>query len=494
MDSDFTFDYSAEPRGETVAPNKRPRTEGDLDSRKSPIEQDRVTQRKQPPSTSTPQTSTSTILRIALPLPKKSTGTMALASARYNSANFDGLPTAVGENPHKQLTRRGDPPAAPTNLAALGIPDMRFPHAHVPEYRIFGNVVETQVQRIREIANPKVAIVIHGGGQDLHASSGPLQEKITKLISDLTFPSPETQPMPVDSADASATTLPSGEVKIYLPIVRMPKKTNTFGQPWAWFADLGPNSEQLRQWLLYQEVFPIAPSLSFSVHPLGVLLQPWTLMVLTGRDKYAVEDTPMACQQVAKEIKDYVWRDRDFTVSTAHHVEQNWGLQGDPATLLKFATDTMEVVYVTAELKTSRKEVPAYLVFIKPVTNDGEAYQKWAKKFKKAGAYWRGPCQLEIDKATVECKLCKETSHCARECPLNVEGWKGTVVEDIYTTQELEARSAGASTVEGDTSGHDWQQVKARRAEQDARPPKHAKKQKTHRPSDHKGKGKDVRR
>ncbi|TBU60886.1 hypothetical protein BD310DRAFT_904983 [Dichomitus squalens] len=118
------------------------------------------------------------------------------------------------------------------------------------------------------------------------------------------------------------------------------------------------------------------------------------------------DGTGQVCQQVAKEIKDYIWQDRNFTVSTAYHVEQNWGLQGDPATLLKHITDTIQVVCVIAELKTLRKGVPTYLVYIKPVTNDGKMYLKWVKKFTQAGAYWRGPCQLEIDKAVVDCKLC----------------------------------------------------------------------------------------
>ncbi|TBU51314.1 hypothetical protein BD310DRAFT_890890 [Dichomitus squalens] len=494
-DSDFTFDYPVDATGETEAGNKRPRTEGNPDSRRSPIEQERVAQRKQPPQTSPPSTSAPTTPRVILPLPKQSNGTMALASARYDSGDFDGLPTAVGENPHKQFTRQGEPPVAPTNLAQLGIPDMQFPHAHVPTYRLLGNVDEEQIVRVRKIENPKVAIVIHGAGQDLIGASDLLIEKITKLLSDLEFPPLEGQQMSVDSAGAPATTLPSDPIRIYKALVRKPKRSNAFGQPWTWFADLGQNSERLRKWLLYQEVFPIAPTLSFSVHPLGDLIQPWTLMVLTGRDRHAVEDTPRARQEVAKEIKDYVWKDRDFTVSTAHQVELNWGLHDDPATLLKLVTDTIEVVCVTAELKTSRKEVPAYLVYVKPVTNDREEYLEWASKFVQAGAYWRGPCRLEVNKATVECKLCKDTSHCARECPLNVEGWKGTAVEDIYTTQELEARAAGTSTDAGELAGREWQQAKARRADQDPRPQKNAKKvQQTRRPKEGKGKGGDQRR
>ncbi|EJF60676.1 hypothetical protein DICSQDRAFT_170828 [Dichomitus squalens LYAD-421 SS1] len=484
MDSTFTFDFSDATSDEVDASNKRPRTEGDPNPRRSPVEQDRVAQRKKPAASSTQQGLSSTILRITLPLPRTPTTTMALASSRYDSGDFEGLLAAVGENPHRQLTRRGEPPLAPTNLAQLGIPDKIFPHVHVPTFRIFGNVIEDQVRRVREIANPKVAIVVHGGGQDINTTGGPLRDKITKLLSDLSFPPSKNQQMPIDNAEAAATTLPSTQIRIYLAQVRTPKKSNTFGQPWTWFADLGPDAEWLRQWLLYQEVFPITPTLSFSVHPLDELIQP-----------YAVEDTPQACQQFAKEIKDYVWKDRDFTVSTAHQVEANWGLHGDPATLLKLVTNTINVVCVTAELKTSRKEVPAYLVYIKPVTNDTTAYLKWAKKFTKTEVYWRGPCMLEVDKASVDCKLCKDTSHCAHECPLNVEGWKGTAVKDIYTRQELEARTAGASTAEEETAGQDWQQVKARRAERDSRPPKSAKAtQRNRRPTDHKGKGRDDRR
>ncbi|EJF59960.1 hypothetical protein DICSQDRAFT_171681 [Dichomitus squalens LYAD-421 SS1] len=525
----FTFELPVDTRSTNDAPNKRPRTVGTSDLRGHLFEEERTAQRKQPNSQPPPPPPTTTVPRTELPIPRKAPKDMSLASALYDPGNFAGLPTATEENPHRWSTRRGEAPLLPINIDALGIPDETFPHAHVPEFRIFGNVDEAQIKRLRAITNPLVAIVIHGGGQDLNKSGAALQEAMTILLSKIAFPpsQAETQRMAVDGslsgtettaddptstsgADGSGdptgpddlvsnglptTKKPSPGVRIHLPIVRVPKKNNAFGQPWTWFADLGPNSEHLRKWLLYQEVFPISPSLSFSVHPItGVTVQPWTIMVLTGRDRYAVEDTREACQEVAKEIKSFLWADRDFTVRTARYVEQNWGLRGAPATLVKYMTDTIEVVYTIAELKTSRKEVPAYSVYAKPISNDPEAYLKWAAKFQE-GVYWRGPCLLEVNKAAVECKLCKDTSHSTRACPLDVAGWKGTVVQDILTTQEIEARTAGTDTAERPQDGHDWQQARARRAEQGARPQKPGRQQQRNRRTmDNKGKGKDVRR
>ncbi|TBU52819.1 hypothetical protein BD310DRAFT_952484 [Dichomitus squalens] len=441
--------------------NKRSRIESEEQSRRSPVEQERVAQHKQPvPPVQTP----------AAPTP---------------------------------IYRGNPPPVAPTNLQALQIPDSDFPHAHVPEFRIFGNVSVDQVQRIRDISNPKVAIVIHGGGQELVAAGGPLKEKIFQLLSAITFPPAASQSMVIDGSalDGSGSppsNSPSSAIHIHLPIPRKSRQTSAFNQPWCWFVDLGPNSQRLCEWLLFQEVFPISPALSFSVHPFTATVQPWNIMVLTGLDECAVEDSDAARRQVLKDIKAYLWKDRDFTVRTARHVQKYWGLNGDPVSLLKAASDTLHVVNVVAELKTSRKEVPAYLVYAKPVSNDKSEHLEWAAKFTSPDAYWRGAFRLDINKAAVECKLCKDTSHCARACPLATDGWTGTVVEDIYTTQELEARAAGSSTSASSRADHDWQQVKERRLDRDTRAPtvgKHSQKKKQKGPRrDSQGKGKGVRR
>ncbi|TBU21545.1 hypothetical protein BD311DRAFT_830735 [Dichomitus squalens] len=491
--SPIPYDDPPSPNGETETANKRARTGPDSEARRSPIEQERVSQRKQPaprPTSSTPVT----VLRVALPLPAKPPSTMALATARFDPGDFTGLPTEGDKNPHKWRTRRGPPPVAPNNLEALQIPDRNYPHAHVPDFRLFGNVLLDQARRIREIANPKVAIVIHGGGQELASVGGPLKLKVLQLLSAITFPAQEAQ---MTAPPASSLTTPNpSSIHIHLPLVRKTRDTSAFGQPWTWFAEFGPNAHNLCEWLLYQEVFPISPTLSFSVHPIIPPIQPWTVMVLTGLDECAVEDSLVARQQVAKEIKLHLWNDRDFTVRTARQVQQNWGLRGDPVTLLKLATDTIDVVYVTAELKSSRKEVPVYLVYAKPPTNEKDEYQEWVEKFKSPGAYWRGAFKLDVNKAAVECKLCKDTSHCARACPLATDAdWPGTVIEDIYTTEELEARQAGPAPAGPSNAGHDWQQSKARRTEKDSRARKPGKlsQQKDHRASGQ-GKGKGVRR
>ncbi|TBU39138.1 hypothetical protein BD309DRAFT_993976 [Dichomitus squalens] len=474
---------SVPPSGNSTSSNKRSRTESEDQLRCSPIEQDRVAQRKQPAKPATPLGPTP-ILRVSLPIPSRSSQNMALASTRYDPGDFSGLPTALGENPHMWRTRRGSPPIAPSNLRDLMIPDTDFPHAHIPAFRIDGNVLEDQVQRIREITNPKVAIVIHGGGQELASAGGLLKEKVLELLSAITFPPSVPQHMDATLPDPNA---PSSAIHIHLPIARKSRQSSAFSQPWSWFVDLGPNSQRLYEWLLYHEVFPITPSLSFSVHP-------FTATIPTVDD----HDSDVARKQVLKDIKAFVWMDRDFTVCTTLQVQRNWGLSGNPVTLLKHSTDTLHIVNVVAKLKSSRKEVPAYLVYAKPTSNDKEEYLKWVAKFTSPGAYWRGAFRLDIGKATVECKLCKDTSHCARACPLATDGWTGTVVEDIYTTQELKARAARSSMAASSSSDHDWQRVRERRVDTVTRPHTMGRSvQKSPRKGprrDGQGKGKGVRR
>ncbi|KAI0832659.1 hypothetical protein BC628DRAFT_1304943, partial [Trametes gibbosa] len=256
-----------------------------------------------------------------------------------------------------------------------------------------------------------LALVVHGGGQRFIAKSPEKTAEIRTFIQSLKFPDPDA-------------TIP---VKVYAPVINKLNEKNRFGQPWTYFVDLPPNATLLREYLLWQKVFAVHATLSFSVYPILQEQQPWTIMVLSGPPD-AVEDTKEARRAVLAQIKQTMWADKYFCYFVARLAAKNWGIAGSMAELVKATTDTLEATVVMAEDPANgRAMAPAFLITGRPPSDDKDAYARWVSYYTAPGVYWVDRIyQLKVNKLVVECKLCKDTTHCARECPLvMVPGWQG---------------------------------------------------------------------
>ncbi|KAI0632938.1 hypothetical protein C8Q77DRAFT_1036374, partial [Trametes polyzona] len=256
-----------------------------------------------------------------------------------------------------------------------------------------------------------LAAVIHGGGQRYIRRSPEKVDEIRSFIKSISFKGEES---------------PADHVDVYVPEMRNEKERNRFGQPWTFFIELDAQATLLRDFLLWQEVFAIHPALSFSIHPITEHEeQPWTIMVLTGKPG-AVVDSPEAKRSVIAAIKAEIWKDPDFCHFAAWHVAENWKVHGEVDARVKAFSDTLEAVCITAEATGTERPVPVYLITGKPVTADRDTHKRWLRFFRAPQRYWRGLYVLEPAQAIVDCKLCKETTHCAWECPLpKVPGWAG---------------------------------------------------------------------
>lgn len=380
------------------------------------------------------------------PLPRRPNANkpeMASIMHKYKPEDHDGLPSNVDENPHLRMTRTGETPP-PLTTQDVNFTNAQFPHAHIPTYRLFGNVAEVQETVLKRLARNKIilAAVIHGGGQRYIRRSPEKVDEIKSFIK---------------SIDLEGINPRDRAVEVYLPEMRKENDRNRFGQPWTFFVELDENSVALAKYLLWQEVFAIHSALSFSIHPIkDTEEQPWPIIVLTGKAG-AVVDTPAAKLEVLASIKTALWANADFCHFAARQVAENWGVHGDIDERVKAASDALDLTCVTAEAAGSERPVPAYLLTGKPVANDREGHKTWIRFFKTAGQYWRGAYCLDVAKAVVDCKLCKEVTHCAWDCPLpKVPGWAGIEPEVVYSNPQVvsNAKTAadGSSRAEGSSS------------------------------------------
>ncbi|KAI0772300.1 hypothetical protein BD413DRAFT_474368, partial [Trametes elegans] len=260
------------------------------------------------------------------------------------------------------------------------------------------------------------------GGQRFVSRSPEKTAEIRSFIQSLRFQaSPSTPPQP-------------STVVVYAPEMKHLGDKNRFGQPWTYFVELGPGTSMLRDFLLWQGVFAVHPTLSFSMYAIREDIQPWSIMVLSGPPG-AVEDSIAAKRAVLTVIKERLWADRGFLWFTARQVAANWNATGTLAELVKMATDTLDAMVVTADDPSTGRAAPAYLITGKPVSNARDEYKRWLNFFTTAKTFRRGLHCLTVNKLVVDCKLCKDSTHCARDCPLpKIPGWQGTSVDDIYAS------------------------------------------------------------
>ena len=121
---------------------------------------------------------------------------------RFNPNDWEGLPTYVNKNPHLRLTRPGENPPAELSTQDVNFTNTRFPHAHIPVFKLFGNIAAGQEAALRKIAQSKIllAAVIHGGRQHYIRRSLEKGEEIRSFIQSISLANEVTQDREVEVA------------------------------------------------------------------------------------------------------------------------------------------------------------------------------------------------------------------------------------------------------------------------------------------------------
>ncbi|RPD55589.1 hypothetical protein L226DRAFT_466733 [Lentinus tigrinus ALCF2SS1-7] len=343
----------------------------------------------------------------------------------FDPVESTSKPAHWDECPHRKKTRAGVPPEQPL-LPHQEFLEGPFPHTHVPEYRFFSNLNAAQIQAVRQRGTQILAIIPHGGGQGLLKRAKVVASAIESFLRSLAFESNGRKAF---------------NVKVYEPEVKKMDPNNPFGKPHAFFVDLGPNADALRKFLLWQEVFAVNPSLSFSVLPVDTREASWKVCVITGDDiepnathAYLVQQRTLLLTELKKRIHD------DFKLlwKTAQLVLNSWNVHGTYSELATMFTDTFMLELTTADPRSGAPPAPAFILYAKPLTYDKREAVKWRADFlrvhPRTGAQ---PLRLgldifPVDKGSVDCKVCKADVHRTADCPLaNTPGWIGVTPELI---------------------------------------------------------------
>ncbi|KAI1787600.1 hypothetical protein LXA43DRAFT_1028524 [Ganoderma leucocontextum] len=349
----------------------------------------------------------SLLRRLALP------DDMSQPLVKYDRSDFKDLPTAKDENPHQWNIRRGPPPPIPAGEHLI-FTDSIFPHADVPEWNYKANVANDQLEQLSSMEGCMLAVVAHGGGLRFILTQENQTDEIEGFLNSFTF------------GDGGEKTT----VKVIVPVPYRTDIKKTFVHPFTYFLILPEGDDRLRRFLLWQEVFSIHPTLSFSVHEMEATLA-WTVLVLTGVNG-AVVDSQDAKQAVLANIKRKLWANVCYCSLAARLVAKNWGFQTDFASRVKAATDTFELSVARAEQHSTEKLIPCYVLLAKPLSTDRAEHEEVLACITEPKRYWNGPYALDVDKAVVSCKICKDTTHCTADCDLpSTPGWQGPTAETL---------------------------------------------------------------
>ncbi|EJF55930.1 hypothetical protein DICSQDRAFT_175364 [Dichomitus squalens LYAD-421 SS1] len=264
-----------------------------------------------------------------------------------------------------------------------------------------------------EQAGRILAIVPHSGGQRFLLERKSFTEDIATFLCSLRF-----------REEGSTSDI---GLKVFTPVAAHGlDRAKKFSPPWTYLLEIPQGDTLLRQFLLWQEVFVIHTTLLFSVHDLREPSPLWTVLVLTGTPG-AVADNPDAIKEILADIKSAAWADGQFCNFVVDCVEKNWGHTGDYASCVKAATDTLDLTLSRGKSHRSEQLIGCYVLLAKPISPDREELKTFSKFLAVPGVYWRGPYALEVNKVKVECKMCRDVTHCLDDCPLpSTPSWQGT--------------------------------------------------------------------
>ncbi|KAL7285885.1 hypothetical protein ACG7TL_000996 [Trametes sanguinea] len=163
------------------------------------------------------------------------------------------------------------------------------------------------------------------------------------------------------------------DIMIYAPEMNHVSNKNCFDQLWSCLIELRPGASQLQEYLLWQVVFTVHPTLSFSVYAILTDVQPWTITTPSG-PAGAVKNTVRAKYAVLMAIKEKLWVNKGFLWFVVCQVAANWSISGSLAQLVNVATDTLDADVVMVDDPLTGRSIPAYLIKGKPVTKKRDNY------------------------------------------------------------------------------------------------------------------------
>ncbi|KAJ7133772.1 hypothetical protein C8R43DRAFT_1089692 [Mycena crocata] len=338
------------------------------------------------------------------PLPIITPAQRAMNSTPFefpNPEDMTGLPTLASENPHIQKTKSGPTPAKIPDPDKLTVPFTlaQFDRIVLPFGTMTRNMDPAQLDPIREKPGEYISILPHGAGKAFYKENPNANRHVKKFLESL--------------------DLDTSGIDIALPkAAHNSNKARAFDAPWPMI--LSGASQELRDFLLWQQSFSVHDELCFHALPFDLAVESWLVLTISGD---AVRDDEKQKAKVLGQIKKELWADLQF-VNFTNKVLAAKGVQGSPGQRVVEATSTFNLVYVDTDNQHG-VHAPCYQLLAKPISSDPDTHRTWVALIRdKRRGYVVGMHALIIDKRFIDCIWCKTKIHPAHGCTFHrTPGW-----------------------------------------------------------------------
>ncbi|KAI0323862.1 hypothetical protein GY45DRAFT_1341170 [Cubamyces sp. BRFM 1775] len=230
----------------------------------------------------------------------------------------------------------------------------------IPAAEFRGNLSVEQLAALDEVLdkqrNTILALIPHGAGKAINMNAANIVKDCQQFLASLAFEENDRKPY---------------KILIHPPDVcnRGGPNSSPFGKPWTFILRLPHNAKPLRNFLLWQRVFALSKTASFTIYELGNKEHMWDIYPIVG---LAVEEASTHAEVLEQKalllytIKTTL-EENDFIGKIG---SENLQSSGNPADTLKTIANTFHLERTEA-MNANGKLVPAYVLM------EPEEYAVW---------------------------------------------------------------------------------------------------------------------
>ncbi|KAG6894619.1 hypothetical protein C0992_005383, partial [Termitomyces sp. T32_za158] len=337
---------------------------------------------------------------------------------------FTEEPIGGDENPASQMTQGGDQPHIPA-VNSTTFTQSPVPRAVIPYKRLIANLDQGLVDMVERAPEEHLAIIPFGAGSKLYKNQPMLSAHIALFL--------------------EALAIGANEIEVSKAVWRnKPSNKKDYETPWTLI--LAGASQELKDFLVWQQTFAVSKELTFTVVPFDMNLRSWVITNISGG---AVKEGEGPKRIALGTLKKALWENQRFRV-IANKILADQGVPGSARQRAHRATTTFDLTYIASQ-DVNGNSAPVWQLTGKPLTTDDELHAVFKLEVCRTRVMV-GLHYLDMEKRLVECAWCKADSHPAHACPLpKVDDWMGPCPDNAERFRKrLEAgRGRGFNTATG---------------------------------------------
>ncbi|GLB44701.1 putative RNase H [Lyophyllum shimeji] len=312
------------------------------------------------------------------------------------------LPTDEDQNPSIQTSQRGEMDHIPVDNATPFTRSV-FPRVVIPYKLLVANLDSHIVEKIEESPpDTFLAVVAFGAGNKFFREHPNANSEVLTFLKTLGI---GTNP----------------DLSVARAVARnKPNQRRDFERPWTMV--LEGASDELKEFLVWQQTFAVSRDLAFNVLPFDTGLSSWVIMNISGD---AVQPGDAAKHKALGEIKKVLWHDPRFrAIADKCLAAQN--ISGSCSERAVKATNPFNITFIDSD-NAQGVHAPIWQLTGRPLSSDPAIQEEFLLNIR-SHRYWVGMHMLVIDKRIVNCVWCKSDTHPSHACPFpKVHDWLGPI-------------------------------------------------------------------